>query len=51
MQKLFVGVSVTESFTSPAATEKLLGVKLFPLPDESLPNVVAVVPELSLKFK
>ena len=41
--KLLVGVS----FTASAATEKLFGVKLLPLPLESLPNVVAVVPELS----
>ena len=49
--KLFVGVSSTESLPAPAATEKLFGVKLLPLPLESLPSVVAVVPELSEKFK
>ena len=49
-QKLLVGVSVTESFAAPDATEKLLGVKLFPLPDESFPKVVAVVAELIHNF-
>ena len=43
--KLFVGVSIIESDTA-----KLVGVKLLPLPDESLPSVVAVVPELSSNF-
>ena len=42
VQKLLVGVSVNESFPAPAATEKLLQVKLLLLPEESLPNVVAV---------
>ena len=72
VQKLLVGVSDTESLPSPAATEKLcgvkslpfpllsvhkesvlklFGVKLLPLPELSLPSVVAVVPELSEKFK
>ena len=46
VQKLFVGVSFTESLT-----EKLYGVKLLPLPLESLPSVVAVVPELSSNNK
>ena len=32
VQKLFVGVSSTESLPAPAATEKLFGVKLLPLP-------------------
>jgi len=44
-------VSSTESLPAPAVTVKLFGVKLFPLPLESLPSVVAVVPELSEKFK
>ena len=51
MAKLLVGVSVTESLPAPALTEKLLGVQLLLLPEESLPSVVAVVPELSEKFK
>tara|TARA_R100001591_G_scaffold114826_1_gene129675 strand:+ start:817 stop:1068 length:252 start_codon:yes stop_codon:yes gene_type:complete len=49
VHQLFVGVSSTESLSTPALTEKLFGVKLLPLPLESLPNVVAVVPELSAK--
>ena len=49
--KLFVGVSNKESLPSPADTEKLLGVKSFPLPDLSLPIVVAVAAELSDKSK
>ena len=51
VQKLLVGLSSKESLPSPAATEKLFGVKLLPLPELSLPSVVAVVPELSAKFK
>jgi len=47
VHQLFVGVSSTESLFSPAATEKLFGVKLLELPLVSFPNVVAVVPELS----
>ena len=49
--KLFVGVSSKESLSVPADTEKFVGVELLPLPLESLPSVVAVVPELSEKFK
>ena len=45
-EKLFVGLSFTAS-----PVTKLFGVKLLPLPDESLPIVVADVPELSEKFK
>ena len=45
--KFLVGVSVTESLPSPAAIEKLFGVKLLELPLVSFPNVVAVVPEFS----
>ena len=51
MGKLFVGVSSKESLHNPALTEKLFGVKLLPLPEESLPNVVADVPELSVRGK
>ena len=50
-QKLLLGVSNTESLPVPALTEKLLGVKSFPLPDLSLPIVVAVAAELSEKSK
>ena len=46
VQKLLVGLSFTAS-----PVPKLFGVKLLPLPLESLPSVVAVVPELSEKFK
>ena len=49
VQKLLLGVSNTESLPVPALTEKLLGVKSFPLPDLSLPRVTAVVAELSEK--
>ena len=51
MQKLFDGVARLESFVKSDATEKLDGVKSFPLPDLSLPRVAAVVAELSLKSK
>ena len=42
VEKLFVGLSFTASLVA-----KLFGVQLLPLPLESLPSVVAVVPELS----
>ena len=44
--KLLVGLSFTA-----APVLKPLGVQLLPLPEESFPNVVAVVPELSNHFK
>ena len=44
-------MSSKESLPVPAATEKLLGVKLLSLPEESFPNVAAVLSELSEKFK
>ena len=54
--QLFVGVSNLESVSNLAELElglavmlKLLGAQLCPLPLKSLPNVVAVLPELSEK--
>ena len=44
-------MSSEESLPTPVDTEKLDGVKSFPLPDLSLPIVAAVAAELSLKSK
>ena len=47
--KLFVGVSIIESSSFPAVTEKLFAVKSFPLGLLSIPNVDVL--ELSEKSK
>ena len=49
VQKLFVGVSSTESLLTPVATEKFTGVTLFPNPDESVPSAEAEL--LSSNFR
>ena len=49
VQKLFVGLSITESLPTPELTEKLFTAKSFPFGLLSIPN--AAVLELSLKSK
>ena len=51
MQKLFVGVSISESLSVVLVTDIPFGVQLLPLPLESLPIVVAVLFELSSNLR